>query len=183
MANIYFVRHGEAAASFADHRDPGLSELGRTQSKRTALQLKEVGPLPVITSPLMRTQETAKFLADVWQTTPQIDSRFAEVPTPSSLKFEERPSWLSEVMGGTWLSLTDELQSWRRRMIDATLEFPNDCVVFSHFVAINVIVGAASGAQELISFRPTNASITLVSNSKGTLSVVYKGLEAETKVN
>ncbi len=183
MANIYFVRHGEAAATFAEHHDPGLSELGRQQSKRTALQLKEVGPLSVFSSPLLRAQETASFLAEAWKTSAVIDTRFAEVPTPSNLKFEDRPAWLNKVMRGTWLQLTAELQSWRKTMIDATLEFKNDCVVFSHFVAINVIVGAATEEERLTSFRPANASITLVSNSGGVLSVVYKGLEAKTKVN
>lgn len=183
MANVYFVRHGEAAASFADHRDPGLSGLGRLQSKRTAHRLQEVGPLPVFTSPLMRTQETASFLAEAWKTTAKIDKRFAEVPTPSDLKFEDRPTWLDKIMRGTWLELTAELQSWRKTMIDATLGFQSDCVVFSHFVAINVIVGAATDEEMLISFRPANASITLVSNSGGELSVQYQGLEAQTKVN
>lgn len=183
MANIYFVRHGEAAATFADHRDPGLSELGRTQAEHTARQLEKLGPLPVLTSPLMRAQETSSFLAKIWNTSARIDTRFSEVPTPSSLKFADRSSWLKEIMNGTWMDLTDELQSWRRTMIEATEEFQDDCVVFSHFVAINVIVGAASGLSELITFRPANASITNVSNSNNTLSVVYKGLEATTKVN
>lgn len=183
MSNIYFVRHGEAAASFADHRDPGLSELGRQQSKRAAHQLQESGPLPIFTSPLLRAQETASFLAEVWKTTAKIDTRFAEVPTPSNLEFKVRPVWLSRVMGGTWLQLSDELQSWRDTMIDATLGFDRDCVVFSHFVAINVIVGAATEEEMLISFRPANASITLVSNSGGVLTVQYQGLEAKTKVN
>lgn len=183
MANIYFIRHGEAAASFADHHDPGLSELGRQQSKRTALQLEEVGPLSVFTSPLLRAQETASFLAEAWNTPAKIDTRFAEVPTPSNLKFGDRPEWLNKVMGGTWQQLTAELQSWRKTMIDATLEFESDCVVFSHFVAINVIVGAATGEERLISFRPANASITLVSNMGSVLSVMYTGLEAKTKVN
>ena len=29
---IYLVRHGEAAASWGDHPDPGLSELGQKQA-------------------------------------------------------------------------------------------------------------------------------------------------------
>ena len=183
MASIYFVRHGEAAASFSEHRDPGLSELGREQSNRTALELEQYGPLPVFTSPLMRAQETARFLAQVWNTTANIDNRFAEVPTPANLAFEDRPLWLNKVMGGTWMDLSQELQSWRQSMIDATLQFREDCAVFSHFVAINVIVGAATGTEKLISFQPGNASVTLVDNADKELSVVYKGLEAKTKVN
>ena len=81
------------------------------------------------------------------------------------------------------MDLSKELQFWRQTMIDATLQFREDCVVFSHFVAINVIVGAATNAEKLISFRPGNASITLISNADQALSVVYRGLEANTKVN
>ncbi|MCY3885364.1 MAG: histidine phosphatase family protein [Gammaproteobacteria bacterium] len=183
MANIYFVRHGEASATFADHQDPGLSELGRTQAEQTARKLNKLGPLPVLSSPLLRTQETARCLTNLWNTTLKIDARFSEIPTPASLEFAERSSWLNKIMNGSWMDLTNELQSWRNTMIDATLKFQGDCVVYSHFVAINVVVGAASGLSELISFRPTNASITCVSNTNNTLSVVYKGLEATTKVN
>lgn len=183
MAHIYFVRHGEAAASFANHRNPGLSDRGRAQSERTATQLRELGPLPVFTSPLLRTQETARFLANAWKTDAKIDERFAEVPTPSNVEFEERSVWLQQVMSGTWMDLSKELQLWRRTMVDATLEFQQDCVVFSHFVAINVLVGAAASLPELISFRPANASITLFSNDRGALSVIYKGREADSKVN
>jgi broad specificity phosphatase PhoE len=131
----------------------------------------------------MRAQETASFLALAWNTTATIDNRFAEVPTPADLTFEDRPSWLGSVMSGSWLNLSEELQSWRQTMIDATLQFREDCVVFSHFVAINVIVGAATNTDKLISFRPGNASITLISNADKTLSVVYRGLQAKTKVN
>lgn len=183
MANIYFVRHGEASATFSDHQDPGLSELGRAQSERTARLLEELGPLPIFSSPLLRAQETASFLAEIWNTSVEIDSRFSEVPTPASLDFGDRSSWLKEIMSGTWVDLSEELQSWRNTMLDATKGFQNDCVVFSHYVAINVIVNGALGLSELISFRPANASITLVNNSNSRLSVAYKGLEATSKVN
>ena len=63
MARIHLVRHGKAAASWAEDFDPGLDGLGKAQAKDVAQALAHLGPLDVIASPLLRTQETAKPLA------------------------------------------------------------------------------------------------------------------------
>ncbi len=55
--------------------------------------------------------------------------------------------------------------------------------MFSHFVAINVATGLATGADEVTLFRPDNASITELNNDHGRLSLVRRGDEADTKVN
>ena len=183
MPRIYIVRHGEAAATFAQHRDPGLSELGREQAKRAATLLKESGPLRILTSPLLRAKETAQPLAAIWNAKPEIDDRFAEVPSPMSQNLAERSTWLSDLMAGTWMELPQELQEWRRRMIQAAIDLTEDCVIFSHFVAINVLVGAALDLPALISFRPDNASITQFSTSEARLALVSRGREAKTRVN
>ena len=37
-----------------------------------------------------------------------------------------------------------------------------DAVIFSHFIAINVVVGAANRSEQVLSFRPDHASVTKV---------------------
>ena len=183
MAIVHFVRHGEAAATFAQHTDPGLSDLGRAQAMRTATALRPIGPLPIFTSPLRRTQETAQALADIWSVTRIVDSRFAEVPSPQDFSLEDRSTWLRKIMAGRWQDLPEDLREWRQTMIDAALEMKEDCVVFSHYVAINILVGAADGLDPLISFAPNNASVTVFDNAGGTLKVLSRGEEASTTVN
>jgi len=39
--DIFLVRHGEAAASWGESPDPGLSELGRRQAEVAAALLKQ----------------------------------------------------------------------------------------------------------------------------------------------
>ncbi|MFP6853687.1 MAG: hypothetical protein VB939_10800 [Pseudomonadales bacterium] len=43
MSNIYMVRHGEAAAGFDRHVDPGLSKLGKDQPTRRQKNLTRWG--------------------------------------------------------------------------------------------------------------------------------------------
>ena len=54
MSNVYMVRHGEAAAGFDRHVDPGLSKLGKDQASATAKELDAMGPMQIITSSLGR---------------------------------------------------------------------------------------------------------------------------------
>lgn len=182
MATIRIVRHGEALAGFGAHKDPGLSELGIAQAKNTARALASLVPQSILTSPLRRARETAEELALLWQQEPQVDERFAEVPTPIE-DLVDRASWLATIMRGTWQQLPIELKVWRNTMIETAIALPNDLIVFSHYVAINILVGAATGRDELISFRPDNASITVFSNDGGQLKLLSLGEQASTKVN
>ncbi len=183
MSTIYIVRHGQAEATFAQHRDPGLSELGKQQAERSATALKKIGPMPILTSPLARARETAQPLADLWGVVPRVDDRFAEVPSPSSLGLDKRSEWLASIMAGNWTDLSPDLACWRRTMVEAAQNLSADHVIFSHFVAINVLVGAALGVSKLIVFRPDNASITELSNSNNRLVLVARGTEAHTRIN
>ena len=50
-------------------------------------------------------------------------------------------------------------------------------------LAINVIVAAATGADELITFHPDNASVTKVALGDGKLQLIELGRQAQTKIN
>ena len=184
MAIIHLVRHGKAAAGFDGHPDPGLDDIGREQAKATAAALAPLGPLPIYSSPLARARQTAAPLAERWGVTPAIEPRVAEIPSPTA-DLRGRARWLRGVMQRTSAELESEpaLIEWRDAMLGCARGWREDCVVFCHFIAINVIVGAATGADALISFRPDNGSITKVQCSGGELTLLEQGREAPTRVN
>ena len=55
--------------------------------------------------------------------------------------------------------------------------------MFSHFVAINLLVGAANGHAAMVSFRPDNASISRFESDGSTLTVLRLGEQAQTHIN
>ena len=86
-------------------------------------------------------------------------------------------------MAGAWHDLPPNLKAWREALIDCVVSAPSDCVMFSHFVAINLLVGAANDNPAMVSFRPDNASITRFQSDGLTLTVLGLGEQAQTHVN
>ena len=108
---------------------------------------------------MLRAQETAQELANIWDAPITIEDRIAEIPSPIE-DLADRTAWLANVMAGEWHDLPPNLKVWREALIDCVVSAPTDCVMFSHFVAINLLVGAANGHAAMVSFRPDNASIS-----------------------
>jgi broad specificity phosphatase PhoE len=184
MVKIFMVRHGRAAAGFGESMDPGLDDLGHSQAEAVAEKLKAFGPLPIITSPLARTQQTAAPLAKRWNATAEIEDAVAEIPSPKGMTLEARVVWLRKLMGGSWRDASPELAAWREHCIATVAAIPQDTVIFSHYVAINVIAGAATNDDRVIVFSPDNCSVTIFETDGKTLRLIAKGDEAPlTKVN
>jgi broad specificity phosphatase PhoE len=184
------IRHGEAASGWDADTDPGLSDKGRAQSDAVAREIvKRVGAgrLPLISSPLRRCRETSDPLAALWSATARIEPRVGEIPSPIE-DLKARGEWLRAFMSGTW---TDglktqghlDLNAWRNDVAQALIELPEDTVIFSHFVAINAAAGAATGDDNVLSFRPDNCSVTVFETDGKTLKLIERGNEAITKVN
>ena len=184
MPTIYMVRHGRAAASFDSHRDPGLDDLGRTQAQATAAALADElpAPLPIVSSPLARAQQTAAPLAARWNVAVAIEPRIAEIPSPME-GLRERGVWLRGAMAGRWADLPEAQQRWRMAAIEWAYSLTTDVVAFCHFIPINVLVGAATNAEGLIVFRPNNGSVTRLGVAGERLSLIELGREAATHVN
>ena len=184
MPTILLVRHGQAAAGFGSHRDPGLDDVGRAQAEATAedLAARFEEPVPIYSSPLQRAQETAAPLARRWGSDVILEPRVAEIPSPTE-DLRERARWLRGVMAGKWTDLPEDLLRWRQELIECVLGYGTDAVVFCHFIAINVVVGAATEAEELIVFRPDNGSVTEARTGSGSLKSIALGSEASTRVN
>lgn len=178
---IHIIRHGEAAAKWTEADDPGLSDLGRTQANGAASVLSAFGPLALKSSPLLRARETAAPLADRWRAPVEILPTVAEIPSPG-IMLADRQGWLMTVMAGGWSAADEALLQWRRALLETLTAQKEDCAIFSHFVAINAAVGAATGDDAVISFRPDNASITILETDGARLRLVERGREAETAV-
>ena len=82
-----------------------------------------------------------------------------------------------------WPNLDRDLQQWRQQVIEALLSIKTDTVVFTHYIAINSAVGHTIEDNRVISFRPDNASITALETKGNKLSLVERGVEADTRVN
>lgn len=164
--SVYLVRHGEAAASWGESRNPGLSELGRDQAMKTCGLLIEHlhGHSPtLISSPLARAQETAAPLARALSLAVLIDERVREIPSPSPL--EGRQAWLRTFMRGRWSEQSRDLREWRAGILEALAALPDQAVVFSHFLVLNTIVGAQDERDETLVYWPANASVTVLRES------------------
>ena len=64
MPILYLVRHGQAAAGFGSHADPGLDEVGRSQALAAAAELMQLPVMNVVSSPLARARQTAEPLCE-----------------------------------------------------------------------------------------------------------------------
>ena len=182
MPRLILVRHGEAAAGWAADVDPGLSERGRTQADAMAAALRADGPMPIVVSPLRRTRETAAPLEATWGVEARVDPAVGEIPSPIE-DLAERGSWLADLFGRTWDELTPDLHAWRDSVLDGLRAIGQDSVVVTHYVAINVAVGTATGSQAFVSYNPDYCSQTVVDVDGDRLSVVRLGDERTTRVN
>jgi broad specificity phosphatase PhoE len=189
MPRIYLVRHAKPAAGWGDDPDPGLDALGATQATAVAQQLASItARTPVYTSPLRRCRETAVPLCELWQCAATVLTSVAEIPSPP-LDREAKREWLTAGMTGTWRELHERAPAgsidyldWRRSVVDALNALPHDCVVFTHYIAINVAAAAAQGREEVVCFRPDHASVTVLETGEQGLRLVELGREAQTGV-
>ena len=181
--DIYLVRHGEAAASWAQSSDPGLSELGERQAELTAQSLhsRVPGDIQLISSPLLRARETAEPLASTLGQPVLLDDVFCEIPAPVPLP--QRQVWLRQFMQEQWAAQPEELWAWRSRASQRLLDLGRPTVVFTHFLVINAIVGLVLDRAETLCFMPDNASITHLRLGGDGLELVTLGDEMVTVVN
>jgi broad specificity phosphatase PhoE len=176
MVRLYLVRHGKAAASWAEDYDPGLDSVGKSQAKGVAQTLAPLGPLDLVTSPLTRARETAGPLSDIWGCPPRIEERVGEIPSPTE-DLMGRTQWLQGVMEKRWPNMAEDLLSWRHGIVQALLALRVDTVIFTHFIAINAVVGAATGDDRVVCFWPDNGSITIVEADGSRLTLMERGDE------
>jgi broad specificity phosphatase PhoE len=182
MATVRLVRHGQAAAGFGDHRDPPLDDLGREQAAAVADVLAPLGPLPIFTSPMLRCQQTSAPLAARWDIEPVVESAVSEVTSPVD-DLGGRVDWLRGFLGGSWADVDATTTAWRDGVVDWVRAVDDDCVVFSHFVGINAVIGNATADDRVTCLRVANTAVTTISNDGGRLTLLEAPTEMTTKVN
>lgn len=182
MTRLYLVRHGRAAAGWNTDPDPGLDAAGRQQAVEMTARLAPLGPLGLVTSPLLRCQETAIGLSTAWNTVPRIEPGVAEIPSPAGVAMAERVEWLRLAMAGTWSAMGPRYTSFRDGVADTLRAMPNDTVVTSHFIAINAVIGAALGDDRMVIRSLDNCSVTVIDVVDGVLHLVEGGHEADTLI-
>jgi len=180
---IYLVRHGEAAAHWHEADDPGLSELGRQQAADTARALLEhIGPgIRLLSSPMLRTRETAAPLATALGAEVGITGPFREIPTP--VPRPERQRWLGTIASQTWAEQVELVRNWREDLLAELLRVGEPAVIFTHFMVLNAIVGALQGHDRVVSFLPDNASVTTLRREGDDLELLELGRQFRTRVN
>lgn len=186
MTRVYMVRHGRAAAGWNVDPDPALDELGRRQSLAVASRLSSLGPLPVLSSPLLRCQQTAFPLATTWKTDIVVEPKVGEIPSPEGYALEDRVEWLREAMAGTWSQVAERSGARYTQYVDEiaarVASIQEDTVIFSHFVAINAVIGRATQNDAVMIASLDNCSVTTFDVTGGALMLVQTGGEADTLI-
>ncbi len=183
---IALVRHGRASAGWDTAVDPGLDDLGRDQADVAAKKLDQIfagQQVEIVSSPLLRCQQTAKSFADLRTTPVRICAEVAEIPSPSGVEMSSRVDWLRAAMQGTWADLGGEYVEFRDLVIKFVRSRETSTVIFSHFVAINAVIGALVGDDRVVIRSLDNCSITLLDRDADcNLSIAQSGHEADTLI-
>ena len=184
MSYLYFVRHGHAEAGWDVATDPSLDELGRSQAETVATHLAStLQPCAIYSSPLARCRETARFLADKWSLDVTVEGRIAEIPSPEGVAMADRVEWLMGAMQGKWNDLAAAHRAYRDDLVRFAQETKGPAVLFTHFVAINALIGYVRGIDDVMTSRLDNCSVTTFTHtSDGALELVDTGREADTIV-
>jgi broad specificity phosphatase PhoE len=186
MTTHYLVRHAKPAATWGEATDPGLDATGIAQAEKAAAELRaKLQHLSVYTSPMRRCVETARPLAKLWQVDAVLLPEVAEIPSPP-LSMSDKQQWLAAGMQGSWSQLqasspagSPDYLAWRQLLLNKLRSLASDSVIYSHYVAINVVVGAAQGHDRVLSFRPGHASVTAIDVIDNKFVVRQLGVEAD----
>jgi broad specificity phosphatase PhoE len=179
---VRLVRHGRAAAGWDTDPDPDLDDVGREQAAAVAADLAALGPLRIITSPLLRCRSTAQLYADLVGVHAVVAPAVAEIPSPEGVDIADRVGWLRAAMQGTWGELGPRYTAYRDGVVDYVRTSADATVIFSHFVAINTVIGACLDDDRLVTRRLDNCSVTTVVVEGDRLELVEGGHEADTLI-
>ena len=116
----------------------------------------------------------------------RIEPQVGEIPSPSGYELENRVEWLREVMAGTWSDVAassgEHYRTYRQDIARCVSCLTQDTVVFSHFIAINALIGEAMGDDRVVIRQLDNCSVTIFDLNDGGLEIVELGGEADTLI-
>lgn len=181
MADIYLIRHGEAAASWEQDRDPGLSEQGVVQANSLASDFTDIPIERIFSSPLQRAQQTAIPLGHSKALDVQLCESMREIPTPVNIPVSERISWLRSIALQPWFEAPAVVTDWRQGILETLAQLPKGSAVFTHFMVMNAVLGHIQGHRNLVCYQPDYCSV-LSLNLGSSLEVVSIGNQSSTRV-
>ena len=183
VTDIWLVRHGEAAASFDQEIDPGLSLLGHEQSATAAQQLSAIVPpdAQLLSSPKQRAVQTGAPFAGIRDAVLLTDERFIELPSPEGLA--QRSEWLQQALASNWSALPRAVHDWRDNIAEALQGVSTPTVIFTHFLVINSIAAAVSHEDAVVQCLPANGSIHHLQIEGARWRWVSRGAMLESIVN
>jgi broad specificity phosphatase PhoE len=186
LAKIALVRHGRASAGWDTALDPALDDLGRRQADEVANELEQIyagQQVEVVSSPLLRCQQTAQPFAELRKVAVRVCAEVAEIPSPNDVEMSGRVDWLRTAMQGTWADLGGEYVEFRDSVVKFVRSRETNTVIFSHFVAINAVIGSLIVDDRLVIRSLDNCSITLLErDADGKLRIAQTGHEADTLI-
>lgn len=95
----------------------------------------------------------------------------------------ERVEWLRNAMAGTWADLGSPYTDFREGVVEFVRTRTRPVVIFSHFIAINAVIGACIGDDRLVIDSLDNASVTVVDvGPDGDVQLVERGRQADTLI-
>ncbi len=181
MTRVYLVRHGRAAAGWED-LDPALDELGEPSGRSCRRSSRSARPARAGHEPAAAVPADRGAAGERWGTEARIEPMVAEIPTPVGVAVADRVDWLRVAMQQTWSMLGPRYVEYRDHVVAMLLGCTADTVVTSHFVAINAVIGAATGDDRLVIRRLDNCSITVFDVRDGLVALVEGGHEADTLI-
>ncbi|MDC2963896.1 histidine phosphatase family protein [Gammaproteobacteria bacterium] len=181
MAKIFLVRHGEASGAYTEDPDPGLSDRGEAQALSIKRFFIDRSPLKVYSSPLKRAYETAKLVtgdsAKIFE-----EPRMSEIPSDTQ-DLEKRGVWLRKVIERDWDKQPEKLKFWKKQVISFLESQTENTMIFTHFIAINAVVGHLTNSLSVVVCKPNNCSITILEVSNQKLQLISLPEEASTFIN
>ncbi len=178
MSKILLVRHGQAAASWGEETDPGLSDAGQKQAASIQTLLSPYPNFSAVSSPKARAKETARIALPEAQI--GIDPRFTEIPS-GERSLADRGAWLRQVFRQGWSEQETQVKAWREGILNALYK-QSDSIIFCHFVVINAVVAAACEDDRVMQCRPDYCSVWEFEISGQSISLVNAGPEDESLV-
>jgi broad specificity phosphatase PhoE len=140
------VRHGKSLLGFDHSLDSPLSPEGTRQAEQGGEHIAgRYAPMPVWSSPLLRACQTAQPLASRWGGPVTVEPALTEIPVPDAPGIDDpvgRRARLKELMAGRYDDMPSQVKSWRSRLLAFVAGVDHDCVVFTHYLTINAVIGA-----------------------------------------
>ncbi len=183
QTHIILVRHGEAASSWSEHHDPGLSADGIAQADRVSKTFGEKFlSYKLCSSPKSRAIETMKPIALEQAKEFIIQDIFSEIPS-HDIQSEHKHEWLQNIFQLPLEELPESVKVWRQDLIQWLESCADNAIITTHFMVINALVSYLTKQNTIAYFHPGYTSRTEIWLKGGSLIKLKLGDDKKTVIN